>query len=539
MKKILALAMAMLLALGMMSTVASAEGEKKLIYPIGGDPQQMDPSLNSYSRSSSVLKQLFVGLYKVGPDGKTLVPALAESHTKSDDGLQYVFTLREGLKWSDGSPLTAADFEYAWKRVLDPNVASKAVSDMYILKNGAEYNKGEASADDVGVKALDERTLQVDLVASMPWFLQVTASTGFYPVKKEVVEAGTAENPWTANPETYLCTGPFMLKSYSIKEKLELVKNPNYYDAAAVALDAVDIVIVPDSNAELVAYRNGEIDVADNINAEALEAFRETPEYGAVYILRVSYADFNCVKAPFDNKLVRQAFSMSFDRQLLVDRIMKTRDLPLMSFVPYVQPSVTDPSKSYRDVAGDLFAYDVEKANALLDEAGYTDRTTFPKIELVIQADPTANSVAQAMQAMWVQGLGLTIDQVQIKAIESSAFWDELDAGNFDIDANGYTGDFDDPLANLRIYGTGSNAYENQWPNRAAYDAILNKLVAETDPAAREALMIECEKMLADEMPVAPKFAGVDDFVAKPYVHGFIKNDIGHPLLEYVTMDDK
>ncbi len=530
MKKTLALMLALLLALGAMTTLAAAEG--KLIYPIDGDPQQMDPSLNSYKRSSSVLKQLFVGLYKVGPDGSTMLPGLAESYTVSDDGKHYTFTLRADLKWSDGSPLTAADIEYSWKRVLNPELASKAVSDMLILVNGKEYNEGKATADDVGVKAVDDRTLQVDLVNPTPWFISLTSTTAFMPVKKDVVEGAT---PWVENAATYISCGPFMLKEYRLKDRLELVKNPNYFDAANVSLDAVDIVIIEDAAGELVAYENGEIDIADNLNAEAIAKFRDTPEYGLIHTIGERYLDFNCEKPPFDNKLVRQAFCMTIDRNIIIENVLQTQDQVAMGWVPIRQRSVTDPSKTYREVAGDMYGYDVEKAKALLVEAGYTDMSTFPEVELVGDSSQANKDLCQAFQAMWEANLGV---KVKITTYESSAFWTELDNGNFNIDINGFTGDFEDPLANLKIYRTGSNAYENRWDN-AEFDAKIDAIFAEVDPAKREAMMIDAEKMLADEMPTMPIHGRSDDFLCKPYVHGLAKNALGHVLLEYVTMDAK
>lgn len=530
MRKALTLAMALLLVFGLMSPMGCAVAEeKKLVYPLANDPEQMDPGINSYSISSNVLKQLFTGLYKVGPDG-TMQPGLAESVAVSEDGLRYTFTLREGTKWSDGSELTAADFEYAWKRVLNPATQSKAVTSMFAVKNGREYYEGSVTAEDVGVRATDARTLAVDLANNTPWFVTLTANTEFMPVKQSVVEGAT---PWTQSAATYVSSGPFMLKEYRLKDRLELVKNPHYIDADKVQLDAIDMVIIEAAEAELVAYENGEIDIADNLNAEAIVKYRDNPEYQVLYRIGLQYCDFNCEKPPFDNKLVRQAFSMSLDRNILVERVLQSADQPVFGWVPSRQRSVTDPSKSYREVAGDMFAYDIEKAKALLVEAGYTDMSAFPEVELVVQANNTQKQLAQAMQTMWQQALGA---KIKITTYESKAYWGELDAGNFHIDRNGWTADFEDPLANLMIFETGSNGYENRWDS-PEYDNLIARIRAETDPAKREALMIEAEKLLADEMPVIPNYGYSDDFVCKPYVKGITKNAQGHVIFEYVTLE--
>ena len=232
MKKIFSMLLILALALSMLAIPAMAEGNM-VVTAIADDPQQMDPTLNSYSRSSQVLQNLFKGLYKLDVDGASVVPAMAESVEVSEDQLTYTFTLRDGLKWSDGSDLTAYDFEYSWLRVLDPNVLSKAASDMWIVKNGEKFYNGECSAEEVGIKATDARTFVVTLENITPWFLMLTSTTTFLPVSKAAVEA--SEN-WAWSPETYVCNGPYMLKEYASQDKIVLVKNPNYYNADEVTL---------------------------------------------------------------------------------------------------------------------------------------------------------------------------------------------------------------------------------------------------------------------------------------------------------------
>lgn len=534
MKKVLSLTLVLTLLLGVFAlTPAAAEGSK-LIYALSSDPQTMDPTINSYSIAATVLKQLFVGLYKVGPDGSSMLPALAERVTTSEDGATYTFTLKKDLKWSDGSPLTATDFENTWKHTLDPDRASKAAKDLFGIKNAKAYfEKVEGIKwEDVGIKATDAQTLVVELVSPTPWFITLLGGTAFVPVHQSMIDGLAKENPWDGQEDWYVCNGPFMLTDYEIKVGLKLVKNPNYVDADAVKLEALDFAIIPDAASELVAYENGEVDVADNLGAEAISRFTATPDYHLTHRVGLTYLDFNCEKAPFDNKLVRQAFSMSMDRALIIEKIMKSADQPMYAFVPARQPSVTDPSKSYRDVVGDTFAYDVEKAKALLAEAGYADMSTFPEVELVVSASQTNKDFAQGLQAMWKQNLGANI---KITTYESGVFWDELDAGNFMIDRNGFTLNYADPYAGIELFRTGFNAYENRWDN-AEYDAMVDAARAEADPAKREALILAAETFLTEEMPVVP-FCGIsDDFLAKPHVQGIVKNIQGHVLFEYVTL---
>lgn len=501
----------------------------KVIYSIADDPEEFDPTLNSYSRSSIVLQQMFRGLYKIGPDS-TIQPALAESYTVSDDNLTYTFKLRSGLKWSDGSALTAKDFEYSWKRVTNPDVASKTAASMNIIKNANEYFEGTATADDVGIKATDDTTLVVELVNPTPWFVSLTSTTAFMPVKQSAVEGS---DNWTSDPATYISSGPFMLKEFKSKEKITLVKNPNYYNAKEVKIDGIDIMIIDAAETELAAYENNEINVADNLSAEAMNSYKDSAEYNNVDRIGIQYFDFNTVKAPFDDVRVRQAFAISIDRASLLTNILQTDEKAIFGWIPYAQPSLTDPSKSYRDIAGDIFSENIEEAKALLAEAGYPNGEGFPAVTLVVQANQAQKDTAQGLQSMWKDNLGI---EVTIQTFESKIYWDELDAGNFNIARNGWTGDYLDPMANTEIFAAGGSGYENGWDN-TDYDAIIANIRVETDPAVREGLFMDAEKFLAEEMPVMPVYSYGDNFLVKPNVKGVIKNYIGHISFEYVTID--
>lgn len=527
MKKLFSLLLIVALALVQCALPALAEGNM-VITAISDDPQQMDPTLNSYSRSSQVLQNLFKGLYKLDADGQTYVPAIAEGVEISDDQLTYTFTLRDGLKWSDGSDLTAYDFEYSWLRVLDPNVLSKATSDLWIIKNGEKFYNGECSADEVGIKALDEKTFQVTLENITPWFLMLTSTTSFLPISKAVSEAN--EN-WAWDASTYVCNGPYMLKEYSSLDKIVMVKNPYYYNADEVKLDGVQYSIIPEAATELLAYKNGDINVSINLNQQGITDYSGTDELTQLPRIGIQYCDFNTQLPEFSDKRVRQAFAMSINRAVLL-QAMGVVEKPVYGFVPYAQPSLTDSSKSYRDVAGDMFAEDVEAAKALMAEAGYPNGEGFPTITIVVQNSVQQSTLAQVLGDMWKTNLGVNYE---IQSYESSVYWDELDEGHFSVDRNGYTCDYADPSANLKIWIDGSNAYENGWDD-PVYTQMFNDTLAITDPAEREAALIECEKYLVDEMPGMPVYSMETQFLVKPEIKGVIANPIGHVNYEYASI---
>ena len=531
MKKLLSMLLVIALA-AVLAIPAMAEGN--IIYTaLSDDPQQMDPTLNSYARSSQVLQNLFKGLYKLDEngtmdeDGATYIPAMAESVEISDDQLTYTFTLREGLKWSDGSDLTAYDFEYSWLRVLDPEVLSKASADMYVLKNGKAFYNGECAREDVGVKAVDERTLVVELDHIVPWFLKLTSTTSFLPVQKAAVEAN--EN-WAWTPETYVCNGPYMLQEYSSLDKIVLVKNPYYYEADKVQLDGIQYSIIPDASTELQAYKKGELNVSLNLDQQGLTEFNGTDELTILPRVGIQYSDFNTQLPEFSDKRVRQAFSMAINRQALL-KVMGVIEKPVYGFVPYAQPSLVDPSKSYRDFAGDLFTEDVEAAKALLAEAGYPNGEGFPKVLIKVQSSQQQLLLAQTLSDMWKTNLGV---ECETQAMESG-YWGDLDAGKFSVDRNGYTVDYDDPSANLQIWVTEDHAYENGWDD-PVYDEMLSAAQTLSDPAQREAALIEAEKYLVDQMPGMPLYSMDTQFLVKPEVKGVIANPIGHVNFEYASI---
>ena len=320
MKKFLSMLLTLVLTAALFAVPAMAEG-KTVIAAIEGDPQQMDPTLNSYSRSSKVLQNLFKGLYKLDADGATYVPAMAESCEVSEDGLTYTFTLRDGLKSSDGSDLTAYDFEYSWLRVLNPEIGSKCVSDLWLIENAQAYYNGECAVEDVGIKAEDEKTFVVRLNAPTPWFLSLIATSSFLPVSKANVEA----NPnWTSDVATYVSNGPFMLKEYSSLNRLVLVKNPYYYMADDVKIDEVDFVIIEDATTELTAYNNGEINIgflSNTISSDGLIQYKDSDEFHEQGKIGIQYCDFNTQLPEFSDSRVRRAFAMAIDRQAMLDAL--------------------------------------------------------------------------------------------------------------------------------------------------------------------------------------------------------------------------
>ncbi|WP_243354813.1 peptide ABC transporter substrate-binding protein [Bacillus litorisediminis] len=506
-----------------------SEKEKKIIYALPDEPETLDPTLNVYSRSSVVMQNLFRGLYTIGPEGVP-VPSLAAETIVDESGTKYTFKIHEDAKWSDGKPVTAHDFEYSWKRVLNPDVASGAAFDLYYLKNGLAYNEGKVSADEVGVKAIDDHTLEVELENPTPYFLNLLCATSYYPVRQDVVEG---EEEWTKSPETYLVTGPFTLEEIKPKEKYVLKKNPNYLNADNVKLDTLEIVFIEAPEAELAAYMNGEIDVSDNLSAEAMAQYKDSPEYTVSPRIGTYYFDINVTKEPFDDPRVRKAFGISINRQQIIENVMQSTEKPAYGFVPYGMPHGVETDKEYRDVVGNLFEEDVEEAKQLLAEAGYPNGEGLPEIELLTMASQSDKDIAQAIQSMWKENLGV---DVSIRTMESKVYWDELSNGNFMIARDGWTGDYLDPMTNLTLFESVNTADDTRWVNEE-YDALLQENREILDQEKRMDNYAKAEKILMDEMSVIPLYFYEDSFLVKPHVKGVVKNYIGHTYFEYADVE--
>ncbi|MDY3766225.1 MAG: peptide ABC transporter substrate-binding protein [Lachnospiraceae bacterium] len=503
------------------------EGEKVLKYAITAEPETLDPGLNNYMASSSVIQNLFMGLYQVGPDG-SLINGCADSYTLSEDGLTYTFTLKEDLKWSDGSALTAGDFEYAWKRALAPETASPGAWYLFYVKNGEAYNSGEAEADEVGVKALDDKTLEVTLENPTAYFLDLTAVTVFFPVKKDIVEA---ETPWTKSGDTYVCNGAFKIQEINPQESYILAKNENYEYVDDVHLDEVDLILIESAEAALSAFNAGEIDMTDNVSTQAATQYAGAEELQTFDLIGTAYYDFNCSKEALSDPRVRKALSISLDRETLLNAVDPSKPKAAYAFVPYGIP-YGDTNEQYRDVVGDLITEDVEEAKALLAEAGYPNGEGFPTLTFITQNNQLRKDIAQVMQAMWKQNLGIN---VEIVTYESKVYWDEQTAGNFDICYDGWTGDYPDPSTNLECFIAARNYDQCRWSGELAdqYNDLMMENRSLKDNAQRAENFATGEKILMDEMPIIPLSYRNSQLLVSTKVTGVIKSYIGHTLFKF------
>ncbi len=434
---------------------AMEEVAQTLIWNLGSEPKTLDPGLNTAIDGGDIINHLFEGLLRE-VDGM-LEPGMAESYSVSDDKLTYTFKLRDA-QWSDGKPVTAHDFEYAWARVIDPETAS-------------EYSWifNEANID--SFKAVDEMTFEVTLTVPSPYFLGLTAFFTFMPVRQDAVEAG-ADGMWAMDPTLSIVNGPFLLDSYASGDKLVLKKNSGYWRADQVVLEQIDALMIVDQSTALTGYDSGQIDVIDDMpTAEIPRLLAEDPTFMILPYDGVYYYILNTKIEPLDNVEIRRALSLAIDRTAIVETVLKGGQLPAKNMV----------SQASRDANGDVFAdvagsfgvpmdaSGVEEAKQILADAGYPDGEGFPEFTILYNTSESHKAVAEAIQEMWNKNLGIN---VQLANQEWAVFQDTRRQHSFDIARGGWIGDYSDPMTYLGMFLDGASMNHAQWSN-PEYDALI------------------------------------------------------------------
>lgn len=513
-KKIFSLMLAMLLVLSVTAGCAGdtepegdgeGEGEqveKVLTWNLGSAPSALDPMLMG-TYNMQVVNNTFEGLMRMY-NGE-LIPGLAESYEISDDGLTYTFHLRDA-KWSDGQPVTANDFIFAWIRMLNPDLKMYYSTQMFYIKNANAYYNGECTADDLGLTAVDDKTLVVEMETPTPFFLALTAFNIYYPVREDVADD---EGQWSLNPETYYCTGPFTLAEFKLNESLTLVKNENYWNAENVHLDKLVVTFIEDANSCLTAYRAGDIDVFKNVPTQEIATLKASDtEFHVVPMLGVEYYVFNNAKAPLDNVSVRKALTLAIDRTALVENVTKAGEMPCAGDVTH--DILLSDGTEFRESAGnydiDLTKASVEEAQKLLAEAGYPNGEGFPELTLVYNNDGVKKSTAEAIQQMWKENLGITI---KLEGVENSVLGQIRSSGDFDIARWGWSADYPDPNTYLSVWTSDSSSNCARFFNEEFDQCIAD--AANATGTERDKLLLRAEELLIGEnYAITPLYETVD-----------------------------
>jgi ABC-type oligopeptide transport system substrate-binding subunit/DNA-binding SARP family transcriptional activator len=465
-------------------------------------PTTLDPTMAGDVQSDSKINQLFSGLVDPSPD-LGVVPDVAQSWDVLEGGKKYLFYLRDDVRWSDGNPVTAGDFEYGWKRVLDPATWSPLANLLYDVKGARAFHQGQVSdPDSVGVKALDEVTLAVELEGPTGYFLHLLTGCTTFPVPRHAVELhGEA---W-AEPENIVTCGPFRLQAWQPGERMTLVRNPDYHGRFTGNLERVELLLRDvEPAARLEMYEGDRLDVVW-ITSSEVDRVRQryAGEYRSVPILRTMYLQFDASRPPFDDVRVRRAFVLAADREVLVKAVAPDFFPATGGFVPPGMPGHSP---------GIGLPYDPGQARQLLAEAGYPGGQGFPVVECLVWTawvDPGEN-----LQAQWRENLGVKIEW---ETMEWRALLARLDERVPHLLITGWDADYPDPDNFMRV---GYDQHKSGWRNEG-YGSLVERAQRSLDQGERMRMYGEAERILAEEAPIMPIYYFSSRLLVKPWVTGY------------------
>jgi oligopeptide transport system substrate-binding protein len=432
---------------------------------------------------------LFEGLVQYDPETNLGVPALADSWSASPDGLVYTFKLR-AAKWPDGRSVTAGDFVYAMERILDPATgADYAYMPCMVIKGAAEFYAGEGSFEDVGIRAIDDRTIEYTLTGPAPYFVDMTAHNAFWPLPRWAIEK--FGDQWT-EPGKIVTNGPFLLGGWARYDHVDLVRNARYWDAAKVSLKRIRIMSSDDTDADYDAYKAGGADWMHGVPLSRIDEIMLRTDFQRSAQVGTYFYCFNVTKAPVDNVLVRQALSAAIDRKILVEDVTRGGQVPTASFVP--------PLPGYAPQAGQ--DYDPEKARSLLAKAGYPDGKGFPRLTIYYNTNEGHKAVAEYVKAQWKKNLGI---DVSLKNMEFKSFVDlRSKSHNFAVCRHGWLGDYLDANTMLDLFVSGGGNNDACYAN-PEYDALIE--AARLAPAGKRAAILgKAEALLLSDAVVLPLY---------------------------------
>src|SRR6478609_8166005 len=495
----------------------------------GGDPETLDSQKTSTVVESDILLDLYEGL--VTYDAKAqIVPGVAESWSANDDGTVYTFKLRPNAKWSNGDPVKAQDFVFSFRRLMNPETGAKYANILYTLKNGEKVNKGQAKVEELGVKAIDDRTLEITLEQPAPYFIAQLAHQTGLPVHPASVEKFGKD---FVKPENMVSNGAFMLKSFTPNDKIVMVKNPNYREAASVKIDQVNVIPAEDRSAALRRFQAGELHTYTDVPTDQIKFIKETlkDQFKVAPYLGTYYFAVNTKKPPFDDVRVRQALSMVIDRDFLADDIWGGTMIPAYSFVPpgignYGEPATV----SWKDMSP---IDREEKAKALLKEAGYGPGGKKLTVEIRYNTSENHKNTSVALANMWKP---FNVDVKLVNTDLKTHYALLRDKGDFDIARAGWIADYSDPQ-NFLFLGESDNKglnYANY--SNPQYDALMKKAATTTDLTARAKVLREAEQIFVNDQAYLPLlFYGSKNLVSDKVV-GFEPNTLDRHLSRFLSI---
>ena len=574
-KRLLALALVGVMSLGMLlsgcggtsaqspspSPSASAPAESTpaegfdMAVCIASEPQTIDPALNSAVDGAIMTQHMFEGLMKWSDSGNpvnekgnmnyaALAAGQAESYEKTDNGdgtVTYTFKIRSDAKWSDGQPVTANDFVYSWQRLANPLTAADYCYMIDMVQGYAAVNAGEADPTTLGVSAPDESTFVVNLTYDCPYFLEICAFPAAFPVRQDIIEA--YGDTWTTddNSSHYISNGPWKLAEWVHDSYIKMVPNEYHYDAANLGPNSLTFQLMEDQNSMLAAYRSGDLQFIEDMPVDEIAGLLASGELNIVDYIGTYYVCYQTQAAPFDNALVRQAFTLAIDSKYIVEQVTQTGQVPATGFVPAGIYDADPNGDDFRTVGGDYWDAPVddatyqancEKARQLLAAAGYPNGEGFPTVTYLYNTSDAHKAVGEALQQMWQEELGVT---VQLQNQEWNAFLETRKKGEYQIARNGWIADYNDPCSFLDMWYTGGGNNDAQYSN-PEYDAMIDAAKATSDPAERMSYFHKAEDIIiGQDWALGPIYFYTQKYMMADDISGAFYTPLGYFIYGYCT----
>ncbi|NDV60946.1 peptide ABC transporter substrate-binding protein [Puniceicoccales bacterium CK1056] len=503
-----------------------------LLFGNGAEPKTLDPQRATGVTENKIISVLLEGLIAYHPTDDNLPePGVAERWEANEDASTWTFFLREDALWSNGDPVTAQDFVFSYERMLNPDFPGEYSQMLYVLKNGEAYKNGEVSDfNEVGVVAVDDKTLRIELVGPTPYFLSMLKHYSWFPVHPATIEAHGGpfdmSGTWTL-PGNYVGNGAFVLDTWLPNQYLRVVKSPTYWDRERMQLNEVYFFPVEDDNTEKRMFDSGLLHVTGTVPTNDIPILRKTKpdlihidDYLGTYFYRL-----NVEREPLDNPLVRKALNYAIDRQAIVDKVSLGDQKPSKAYVPAGFKGFSAP---------DVLSYDPERARGYLAEAGYPGGEGFPDLYLLFNTSEGHRKIAEAVVAMWNKNLGINM---QLENKEWKVYLDAQSHLDYDISRSGWIGDYMDPITFLEMFTTGNGNNDTGWGNDR-YDSLINAAFRSKTEEEHFTSLMEAEAILLEELPIVPLYSYTRIYLMDPRLKGWSPKLLDNRPFKYLYLSE-
>lgn len=521
-RKVLALVLFVVITLSLSfsgGNVANAISSSNVTHNLGSEPPRMNSILSTDTASGDVLRHIMEGLVKYDKQNRP-VAGIAKSWDISKDGLKYTFHLRDA-KWANGTPVTAKDFDFAWKQVANKDNASEYANLMYLIKGGQAYNEGKGKVEDVGIKVIDDKTLEVTLEKPTAYFLSLLTYKTFLPVNEEFYKKHVSGGKVTYATEAdkILCNGPWVMKSWAHNDKIVLTKNPTYYNASDVKIDQITMLMVLDTNTAYNMFAAGECDIVglkgiDQVERAQRDGFKPLSFFdGGTF-----YFQYNLKDPVTKNVNIRKALTYAIDRVTLIKSVFKNASIPALSFT---NPVINGEKGTFQSEVGNILKDNNKKEAKALLAQGLKELglKKMPKLTMLADDTDVAKRDAAAFQQFWRINLGI---KVEIQNMPFKSRLARMTEKDFQIVLAGWGPDYNDPMTFLDLMET-TNGNNNTSYSDKEYDGLLEKARNEVDTHKRFEILKQTEKKLMEDLPIGPIYFRSTDYVVNPKLDGVVR----------------